>query len=77
LRNISPAPRTPRRDLTARRQLASVVTEAANIEERRKKQRESEVKEQRKRAKVHIPNTSGLRGGKILKKKKSKKERKF
>jgi hypothetical protein len=48
LRNISPVPKIPRRNLTARRQLASVLTEAANIEERRKKKRGSEVKEQRK-----------------------------
>jgi hypothetical protein len=50
LRKISPVPKILRRNLPARRQLASVVTEAANIKERRKKQRGSEVKEQRKRA---------------------------
>jgi hypothetical protein len=74
LSEISPVPKIPRRDSTARRQLASVLTEAANIEERRKKQRGSEVKEQRKRAKVNIPNTSDLQGEKTLKKKKSKKK---
>jgi uncharacterized membrane protein YcgQ (UPF0703/DUF1980 family) len=72
LRKISPVPKIKRRKLTARRQLASVLTEAANIEESRKKQRGSEVKEQRKRAKVNITNTSGLQSGKTLKKKKSK-----
>jgi hypothetical protein len=49
LSKISPVPKILRGNLTARRQLASVLTEAANIEERRKKQRGSEVKEQRKR----------------------------
>jgi hypothetical protein len=39
LRKISLARKIPRRNLTARRQLASVLTEEANIEERRKKQR--------------------------------------
>jgi hypothetical protein len=71
LRKISPVPKIPRRNSTARRQLASVLTEEANIEERRKKQRESEVKEQRKRSKLNIPNTSGQQGGNILRKKKS------
>jgi hypothetical protein len=72
LRKISPVPNIPRRNSTARRQLASVLTEAANIEERRKKQRGSEVKEQRKRTKVNITNTSGVQSGITLKKKKSK-----
>jgi hypothetical protein len=76
LRKISPVPKIPRWNLSARRQLTSVLTEAANIEERRKKQRGSEVKEQRKRAKVNIPNTSGPQGGKILRKKNRKKKKK-
>jgi hypothetical protein len=50
LRKISPVSKIKRRNSTARRQLASVLTEATNIEERRKEQRGSEVKEQRKRA---------------------------
>jgi hypothetical protein len=66
LRKISPVPKILRRNSTARRQLASVHTEAANIEERRTKQRGSEIIEQTKRAKVNIPNTSGLQGGKTL-----------
>jgi hypothetical protein len=48
LRKISPVPKILRRNLTARRQLASVLTEEADIQERRKKQRGSEIKEQRK-----------------------------
>jgi hypothetical protein len=68
LRKISPVPKIPRRYSTAMRQLASVLTEEANIEEMRKKQRGSEVKEQRKLAKVNIPNTSGVQSGKTLKK---------
>jgi hypothetical protein len=72
LRKIS---QTPRRNLTATSQLASVLTEAANIKERRNKQRGSEVKEQRKMAKVNILNTSGLQRGKILRKKKSKRKK--
>jgi hypothetical protein len=54
LRKISPVPKVPRRNLTARRQLASVLTDAANIEERRKKQRGIEVK----RAKEEIGKKS-------------------
>jgi hypothetical protein len=71
LRKISPVPNILRRNLTARSQLASVLTEEGNIEERRKKQRGSEVKEQRKKTKVNISNTSDLQSGKLLKKKKS------
>jgi hypothetical protein len=77
LRKISPVPKIPRRNSTAMRQLASVLTEEANIEEMRKKQRGSEVKEQRKRAKVNIPNTSGLQGGKTFTENKLKKKRKL
>jgi hypothetical protein len=67
---ISTVPKILRGNLTARRQLASVLTEAANIKERQKKQRGSEVKEQRKWAKVNIPNASGLQVGITLKKNK-------